>query len=30
MPELVDGLPHLSRWAEAMAARPVIQRALKC
>jgi len=30
MPELVvDGLPDLSRWAEAMAARPAIQRALK-
>jgi GST-like protein len=28
-PEIVDGLPNVARWAEAMAARPGIQRALK-
>jgi len=28
-PELLEGLPNLSRWAEAMAARPGIQRAVK-
>ena len=28
-PELVEGLPNLGRWAEAMGARPAIQRALK-
>ena len=28
-PETVDGLPSLARWAEAMAARPAIQRAVK-
>jgi len=27
--ELLEGLPNLSRWADAMAARPAIQRALK-
>ena len=27
--DIVEGLPNLSRWAEAMAARPAIQRALK-
>ena len=27
--DLVDGLPNLTRWAEMMAARPAIQRALK-
>ena len=29
MPEVVDGFADLSRWAEAMAARPAIQRALQ-
>ena len=29
LPEIVEGLPHLGRWAEAMAARPAIQRAVK-
>lgn len=29
LPELVDGLPDLGRWAADMAARPGIQRALK-
>lgn len=29
LPEVLEGLPDLSRWAEAMAARPAIQRALK-
>jgi GST-like protein len=28
-PEVVQGLPNLARWADAMAARPAIQRALK-
>jgi GST-like protein len=28
-PEIVEGLPNVARWAEAMAARPAIQRALK-
>lgn len=28
-PEVVAGLPNLSRWADAMAARPGIQRAVK-
>jgi GST-like protein len=28
-PDLVEGLPNLARWADAMAARPAIQRALK-
>jgi len=28
-PELVDGLPHLARWAGEMAARPAMQRATK-
>ncbi len=28
-PDAVEGMPHLARWAEAMAARPAIQRALK-
>ncbi len=28
-PELVEGLPNLARWADGMAARPAIQRALK-
>jgi glutathione S-transferase len=28
-PDAVEGLPNLTRWAEAMAARPAIQRALK-
>jgi len=27
--DIVDGLPHVARWAEAMGARPAIQRALK-
>ena len=29
MPEVVDGFPNLSRWAQVMEARPAIQRALK-
>lgn len=29
LPELVDGLPNLTRWAETMLARPAVQRALK-
>ena len=28
-PELIEGLPNLSRWADTMGARPAIQRALK-
>jgi GST-like protein len=28
-PEIVEGLPNVARWAEAMAARPAIQRAIK-
>lgn len=28
-PDAVEGMPNLARWAEAMAARPAIQRALK-
>ena len=28
-PEIVEGLPNVARWAEAMGARPAIQRALK-
>lgn len=28
-PELVEGCPNVARWAEEMAARPAIQRALK-
>ena len=28
-PEIVEGLPNVARWAEAMAARPAIQRAMK-
>ena len=28
-PGIVEGLPNVTRWAEAMAARPAIQRALK-
>ena len=28
-PEIVEGLPNVTRWAKAMAARPAIQRALK-
>lgn len=28
-PGLVEGLPNLTRWAEEMAARPAIQRAVK-
>jgi GSH-dependent disulfide-bond oxidoreductase len=28
-PDAVEGMPNLTRWAEAMAARPAIQRALK-
>ena len=28
-PELVEGLPHLARWAGEMASRPAMQRALK-
>jgi GST-like protein len=29
VPAVVEGLPHLERWANAMAARPAIQRAVK-
>ena len=29
MPDVVDGFPNLARWAEVMAARPAIQRALR-
>ena len=29
MPDVVEGLPNLERWAAEMAARPAIQRALK-
>ena len=28
-PDIVEGLPNVLRWADAMAARPAIQRALK-
>jgi GST-like protein len=28
-PDAVEGMPNLTRWGEAMAARPAIQRALK-
>jgi len=28
-PDVVEGMPNLTRWADAMAARPAIQRALK-
>ena len=28
-PEVIEGLPNVARWGEAMAARPAIQRALK-
>ena len=28
-PDIVEGLPNVTRWAEAMAARPAIQRAIK-
>ena len=28
-PDVVEGLPNLTRWADAMAARPAIQRAVK-
>ena len=28
-PDAVEGMPNLARWADAMAARPAIQRALK-
>ncbi len=28
-PDLVEGLPNVARWAEGLAARPAIQRALK-
>ena len=28
LPELVEGLPNLTRWAEEMQARPAVQRAL--
>jgi len=28
-PDIVEGLPNVARWAEAMGARPAIQRALK-
>jgi GST-like protein len=28
-PDILEGLPNVARWAEAMAARPAIQRALK-
>jgi GST-like protein len=29
MPELCEGFPNVARWADEMAARPAIQRALK-
>jgi GST-like protein len=29
IPELVEGCPNVARWADEMAARPAIQRALK-
>jgi GST-like protein len=29
VPELVEGFPNVARWAEEMAGRPAIQRALK-
>jgi glutathione S-transferase len=29
MPELCEGCPNVERWANEMAARPAIQRALK-
>ena len=29
IPELCDGFPNVARWADEMAARPAIQRALK-
>ena len=29
LPELVEGMPHLTRWGNEMAARPGIQRATK-
>lgn len=29
VPDVVDGLPNVARWAQAMGARPAIQRALK-
>ena len=29
LPELVEGFPNAARWADEMAARPAIQRALK-
>jgi len=28
-PALVEGFPNLAKWAEQMAARPAIQRAIK-
>ncbi|HZN85922.1 MAG TPA: glutathione S-transferase family protein [Burkholderiales bacterium] len=28
-PDILEGLPNVTRWAEAMAARPAVQRALK-
>ncbi len=28
-PDALEGMPNLARWADAMAARPAIQRALK-
>ena len=28
-PDLVEGFPNLSRWAEEMSARPAVQRAIK-
>ena len=29
LPELVEGMPHLARWGNELAARPAIQRATK-
>jgi len=29
LPELVEGMPNLTRWGNEMAARPGIQRATK-
>jgi glutathione S-transferase len=29
VPDVVEGLPNVARWAQAMGERPAIQRALK-
>lgn len=29
IPEMVEGFPHLARWAQEVGARPAVQRALK-